>query len=261
MAYYIVAGMGRSGIAAARLILETGDSVILFDENEKADTEAAALKIFDGLETDEIDDGQAEDDAAAAGGDDVGSDSLAEEDNDDEALLEFALGELSQEQIDRALACVISPGISIHRPWVKALRDANVPVISEIELAWECSAGRLAAITGTNGKTTTTTLTGELFATVDQEVYTLGNIGIPYTGEALKMSDDAVTALEVSSFQLETISEFRPHVSAILNITEDHLNRHHTMEEYIRVKERIVENMTGDDLCVLNVPTGASAKN
>ena len=83
-------------------------------------------------------------------------------------------------------------------------------------------------------------------------VYVVGNIGTPYTSVALDMKEDTVTVAEISSFQLETIQDFCPQVSAILNITEDHLNRHHTMEEYIRVKERITSNQTSDQVCVLN---------
>ena len=83
-------------------------------------------------------------------------------------------------------------------------------------------------------------------------VFVVGNIGTPYTSKALEMTDDTITVAEISSFQLETIEKFAPKVSAILNITEDHLNRHHTMEEYIRVKELITSNQSTEDVCVLN---------
>ena len=110
----------------------------------------------------------------------------------------------------------------------------------------------IIGITGTNGKTTTTSLLGEIMKAYQPEVKVVGNIGTPYTSAALDTTDDTVTVAEISSFQLETIKEFHPAASAITNITEDHLNRHHTMEEYIRVKECITENQTMDDLCVLN---------
>ena len=121
-----------------------------------------------------------------------------------------------------------------------------------MELAWECGKGDVLAITGTNGKTTTTSLLGEIIAAWKDETYVVGNIGNPYTEAAPKMTEDAVTVAEISSFQLETIDTFAPKVSAILNITPDHLNRHHTMEEYIRVKELITKNQGPEDTCVLN---------
>ena len=111
---------------------------------------------------------------------------------------------------------------------------------------------RLVGVTGTNGKTTTTALCGEIMANYYRDVKVVGNIGIPYTSVAADTTDETVTVAEISSFQLETIEKFAPKVSAILNITPDHLNRHHTMEEYIRVKELITKNQTESDTCVLN---------
>jgi UDP-N-acetylmuramoylalanine--D-glutamate ligase len=108
------------------------------------------------------------------------------------------------------------------------------------------------AITGTNGKTTTTALTGQIMESYFNDVKVVGNIGIPYTSVAADTTEDTVTVAEISSFQLETIQKFHPKVSAILNITPDHLNRHHTMECYIETKERITENQTAEDTCVLN---------
>ena len=112
----------------------------------------------------------------------------------------------------------------------------------------------MVGVTGTNGKTTTTTLTGEILkAHLGQEkVFVVGNIGRPYTMECQKTTPETVTVEELSSFQLETVEEFHPAVSAILNITPDHLNRHHTMEAYVAAKERIAARQTRDDLCVLN---------
>ena len=119
------------------------------------------------------------------------------------------------------------------------------------DLAHEMSIGPIL-ITGTNGKTTTTALLGKIMQDARESVFVVGNIGTPYTSKALEMKPNSVTVAEISSFQLETIDEFAPKVSAILNITEDHLNRHHTMEEYIRVKELITENQGTEDVCVLN---------
>ena len=121
-----------------------------------------------------------------------------------------------------------------------------------MELAYRVGKGEVLAITGTNGKTTTTSLLGEIMKAYREDVQVVGNIGTAYTSVALDTTEDTVTVAEISSFQLETIEKFHPKASAITNITEDHLNRHHTMEEYIRVKERITENQTMEDVCVLN---------
>ena len=115
-------------------------------------------------------------------------------------------------------------------PMLEDYRRLSIPIWGEIELAYEFSKGKLIAITGTNGKTTTTTLVGEIMNAYFKSVYVVGNIGNPYTDIALDTKEDTVTVAEISSFQLETTHEFKPAVSAILNITPDHLNRHHTME-------------------------------
>ena len=147
---------------------------------------------------------------------------------------------------------IISPGIPLDAPFVPVLDEAKIPIWSEIQLAYHVAKGKLIAITGTNGKTTTTALTGAIMKTFFDEVFVVGNIGIPYTDVALDTTDKSVTVAEVSSFQLETIMDFHPNVSAILNITPDHLNRHGTMENYIEVKERVAVNQTEDDCIVLN---------
>ena len=135
---------------------------------------------------------------------------------------------------------------------VEDLKKDGIPIWGEIELACHFAKGRIVAITGTNGKTTTTALCGEIMANYYRDVKVVGNIGIPYTSVAADTTDETVTVAEISSFQLETIHTFHPAVSAILNITPDHLNRHHTMECYIKTKERIAENQTEDEVCVLN---------
>ena len=147
---------------------------------------------------------------------------------------------------------VPSPGGPCDVGLVAEYRGANVPVWGEIELAYAVSKGKLAAITGTNGKTTTTSLVGEILKEQYKDVYVVGNIGNPYTIEAPKMTDETVTVAEVSSFQLETVECFHPKVSAILNVTPDHLNRHHTMENYAAAKEAVAMNQTLEDICVLN---------
>ena len=168
------------------------------------------------------------------------------------AGIPLVLGELEEGLLGRVKACVASPGIPASSPLFLRLRAAGIPVWSEIELAYRTGKGRVAAITGTNGKTTTTALVGEILKEHYRDVRVVGNIGIPYTGEALSLTEDSVTAAEISSFQLETIDAFHPTVSAILNITPDHLDRHGTMAEYIRVKESITKNQTPQEWCVLN---------
>lgn len=154
-----------------------------------------------------------------------------------------------QKRLDLA---VLSPGVPTDIPLVKSFYEQGLPVWGEVELAYRTGKGRVLAITGTNGKTTTTALLGKIMSDAEDSVFVVGNIGTPYTSKALEMKDSSTTVAEISSFQLETIEEFAPKVSAILNITEDHLNRHHTMEEYIRVKELIVKNQTAEDYCILN---------
>lgn len=213
---FLVAGSGVSGIGAAKLLLAKGAEVVLYDGNDKLD-EKALLSNFD-----------------------------------EGAKISVILGQLSSELANKIDLCVISPGIPLTVPFVAVLKEAGVPIWSEIELAYQASEGRLAAITGTNGKTTTTALVGEIFKNAYPHAFTVGNIGIPYTQEALNMKEDAVTVVECSSFQLETIVDFKPQVSAILNITPDHLDRHKTMENYAAIKENITKNQDKSGTCVLN---------
>ncbi len=212
----LVAGSGKSGIAAAKLMLSMGGDVVLYDSNENLDAEA----IKDNFE--------------------------------EKSHLTVVLGELNRTDLLGVELSVISPGIPLDAPFVAVLDDAKIPIWSEIQLAYHVARGKLAAITGTNGKTTTTALTGEIMKTFFEEVFVVGNIGIPYTETALETTDASVTVAEISSFQLETIMDFRPDVSAILNITPDHLNRHGTMENYIEIKKRITANQTEEDWVILN---------
>ncbi len=164
------------------------------------------------------------------------------------------VGQLPEELLSPGEVAVLSPGVPTDIPLVQDLKARGTRIIGEIELGFLAERGRVAAITGTNGKTTTTTLVGEIMkAHLGQEkVFVVGNIGNPYTLEAEKTGPDTVTVGELSSFQLETVDSFRPRVSAILNITPDHLNRHHTMEAYVEAKERIALRQTREEWCVLN---------
>ena len=166
--------------------------------------------------------------------------------------MEWRLGEDPVALLDSTDVLVISPGVPITAPVVKAARERGIPVLGEIEVAYRLSKGRIVAVTGTNGKTTTTTLISEIFKNAGRLTYTVGNIGFPFSAIADETTPEDVIACEVSSFQLESIDMFRPWISAVLNVTEDHLNRHGTMDEYIRMKMRIFENQRRDDACVLN---------
>ena len=216
--HVLVLGCGRSGTEAAALLLKKQESVVLYDGNESLDK--AAIRERVGTEGD----------------------------------LRIVLGPLSAEAVSGARFAVISPGISVESPVAKAVSGSGIPLISEIELAYRYELGNVIGITGTNGKTTTTTLVGEIMKEAFREdrAFTVGNIGVPYTREVLKSAPDSVSTIELSSFQLETIRTFHPKVAAILNITPDHLDRHHTMENYARVKERIFENAGEKDTIVLN---------
>ncbi len=165
---------------------------------------------------------------------------------------EIIIGELPDEKIDELALVVPSPAVPMDSPIMLRLKEKGLPVWSEIELAYNYAKGRMVAITGTNGKTTTTTLVGEIMKAHFASTYVVGNIGYSYAERALEMTDDTVSVGEISSFQLEAVENFHASVSAILNITPDHLNRHHTMECYAAMKENITVNQTKDDTCVLN---------
>ena len=211
-----VVGTGISGIAATDLLVEVGAQVILYDGNEELNPEDIKSK----LKSDKN--------------------------------VQIVLGTLSDELKAEFEYVVISPGVPIDNPLVEELRAAGKMILGEIELAYTLSEGKIAAITGTNGKTTTTALVGEILKTQYASSFVVGNIGIPYTRMATQIKKDSVVAAEISSFQLETVHTFRPTVSAILNITPDHLNRHYTMECYTDTKFQITARQTKEDVCVLN---------
>lgn len=212
----LVVGSGKSGIGAAGLLAKAGAYPLLFDSNEKLDPEEIRAKT----------------------GDIPG--------------MEIYVGILPEKEKEEIVMVVISPGVPVDSPMLSEYRQRNIPVWGEIELAYTFAKGQVVAITGTNGKTTTTTLVGQIMAAYYGSVFVVGNIGNPYTDVALDTTRDTVTVAEISSFQLETIHSFKPAVSAILNITPDHLNRHHTMECYVETKEMIARNQTKEDVCVLN---------
>ncbi|MDD4200937.1 MAG: UDP-N-acetylmuramoyl-L-alanine--D-glutamate ligase [Eubacteriales bacterium] len=147
---------------------------------------------------------------------------------------------------------VLSPGVSPRLDFIEDARAQGTEIIGELELAYRICRGKFLAITGTNGKTTTTTLVGEIFKAAGKDVCVGGNIGRAIAVDALEASEDTWMITETSSFQLETIIEFRPVISAILNLSSDHMDRHKTMENYGRTKAAIFMNQTQDQYCVLN---------
>ncbi|MCL2499474.1 MAG: UDP-N-acetylmuramoyl-L-alanine--D-glutamate ligase [Defluviitaleaceae bacterium] len=147
---------------------------------------------------------------------------------------------------------VISPGISVYKPFVQKAQSLGIPVWGEVELAYRCCPCPMTAITGTNGKTTTTTLVYEIMKRRNPQTVMAGNIGIPLTGVVGDLNKNAAVVAEISSFQLETTDAFRPAISAVLNMTEDHLDRHGDMNTYIATKARIFSNQGKNDYTILN---------
>lgn len=166
--------------------------------------------------------------------------------------IEYILG-YHPENVDDIDLAVVSPGVPLDLPFIIKLKENNIEIIGEVELAYRLSKNPMfIGITGTNGKTTTTSLVGEIFKRANRDTYIVGNIGNPVIDTVDTANSDSVLVTELSSFQLESIESFRPKVSAILNITEDHLNRHHTMENYTEAKARVFMNQTNEDFCILN---------
>ncbi len=155
---------------------------------------------------------------------------------------------------------VPSPGVPPDLPALAAARAGGIPVWSEIELAWRFLRGRLVCITGSNGKTTTTSLIGHILETAGLPVQIAGNIGTPLISRVDVSSDSGFTVVEASSFQLESISAFRPDVAVLLNITPDHLDRHGSLEAYARAKARIFENQEETDAAIVNADDAAASR-
>lgn len=212
----LIAGAGVSGRGAARLLGRAGYDAAVYDGNTDLDTEDFRAQMPDGMR------------------------------------LDFELGEYSENLAGQYDMLILSPGISVNSPVAKSFYDRGKTVWGEIELASHFAKGRIAAITGTNGKTTTTALVGSIFRNWYTSVFVVGNIGIPFTSVALDTKEDSVIAAEISSFQLETTVDFHPAVSAVLNLTPDHLDRHGTMEVYGKTKLSISGKQTKDEKIILN---------
>lgn len=147
---------------------------------------------------------------------------------------------------------ILSPGVNPELGFIQEAKAAGVEIVGELEIAYRIGCGNYVAITGTNGKTTTTTLVGEIFTAAKRKTHVVGNIGVAVISASIDASEDDWLITETSSFQLETIRYFKPAVSAILNLTPDHLDRHHTMEAYGAAKARVFENQSADGYLVIN---------
>lgn len=213
----LVLGLAKSGRAAAWLLLKAGASRIIANDAKKISLLQEVRKEFK-----------------------------------DFPQVKIVAGEHPENLLAGVALIIKSPGISPRLPLLQKARREGIPVYSEIELAFHCSPVPLVAITGTNGKTTTTTLTGEMFAQQGKKVYVAGNIGFPLGEAARQASAGEIIVAELSSFQLDDTQKFRAHIAAVLNITPDHLDYHGTMEQYIAAKKKILLNQESNDWAVLN---------
>jgi len=211
----LVVGLGKSGLAAALFLRRRGAQVTVSDLRS---AEVLGKEIPSLLEAGIV---------VEAGG---------------HGLLTFRRQDL----------IVVSPGVPLSTPELVQVRNLGLPIIGELELAARFLKGKVLAITGSNGKTTTTTLCGEIFSAAGLNPLVAGNIGLPVIDVVDQSTESAWSVLEVSSFQLETTESFHPHVAVILNITPDHLDRHGTFENYAAMKEKIFANQTGTDYLILN---------
>ena len=219
----LIVGMARSGIAVAQLLCRYG-AIPLLNDRKTAEELGEGLQALQGLPC------------------------------------EWHLGEAPEALLDQSDMLLISPGIAIDAPIVRLAREKGIPVTGELETAAQLAEGTLVALTGTNGKTTTVSLLGEIFRAAGRIAYVAGNIGYPLSAAAMQSRREDVLVAEVSSFQLETTKAFHPTVAAVLNVTEDHLNRHYTMENYAAVKRHIFDAQTARDTAVLNYDDAACRK-
>jgi UDP-N-acetylmuramoylalanine--D-glutamate ligase len=212
----LVIGAGRSGVAAARFMAARGALVVLNDRKEFIDwsNDALALK--------------------------------------GEGVVKLLAGDVPSWLLDQIELVVVSPGVPTKGIPVRYAERAGAEVIGEIELAWRFLRGRVVGITGTNGKTTTTTLVGELLRDAGLPVQVGGNIGTPLVSLVETSREDGWTVVELSSYQLETIKEFRPTVALVLNLMPDHMDRYETLADYGAAKHRIFRNQTSADVAILN---------
>lgn len=210
----LVCGIARSGIAVARLVKKMGGNVTLQDMKQR--------------------------------------ENISEADELEKEGFSLYLGDNPDDIVSKQDLIIISPGIPVYLPFIAKSESLGIPVISEVELAFRHTPCPVVAITGTNGKTTTTTMVGEIMQEFFGNVEVVGNIGVSYSGVVDKLVENQWVVAEISSFQMEKADTFYPKICAVLNIAPDHLNRHKTMENYIAMKERVFQNQTENDFTILN---------
>ena len=222
----LVVGLGRSGVSSAIFLQEHGAKVIVSDSKAEAQLQSEVPALLD-------------------------------------RGISIETGRHGERTFRDQDLIVVSPGVPSDQPQLQHARTLGIPVIGEVELAFRFLKGKVLAITGSNGKTTTTTLVGEILARSGKKTLVGGNIGTPVISLAGQSTPDTMVVLEVSSFQLESIEQFCPWIAAILNITPDHLDRHHTFQAYVDAKARLFENQAPSDIAVLNAddPTCVALQN
>jgi len=211
----LVVGLGRSGVASAFFLQDHGAKVTVSDSKSEAQLQNEIAALLD-------------------------------------RGISIETGQHGERTFRDQDLIVVSPGVPSDQPQLQRARTLGIPVIGEVELAFRFLQGKVIALTGSNGKTTTTTLVGEILAKSGRKTLVGGNIGTPVISLVSQSTPESLVVLEISSFQLETIQQFRPWIAAILNITPDHLDRHRTFQAYVDAKARIFENQNPGDFAVLN---------
>ena len=211
----LIVGMGNSGKAAAQAMVKLGADVFVQDSKKEEDIDPQLLTFL--------------------------------KDKSITCYLGSQPGDMSVFDM-----LILSPGVSPELEFIKKAQESGAEIVGELEIAYRTGKGKYVAITGTNGKTTTTTLVGEIYKESGRKTYVVGNIGVAVISKALSAEDDSWLITETSSFQLETIKEFKPEISAILNLTPDHMDRHKTMKNYGMAKAAVFKNQTSGQYCVIN---------
>ena len=219
----LIVGLGKSGIAAAEAMFRLGAVVSVQDSKEEDKIDAQLLTFL----------------------------------KENQATCYFHQLPPDMEAFDML---ILSPGVSPELPFIEEAKAKGVEIVGELEIAFRIGSGNYVALTGTNGKTTTTTLVGEIFKASGRKTHVVGNIGVAVISASIDAPEDSWLVTETSSFQLETTKYFKPVVSALLNLSPDHLNRHHTMEAYGEAKAKIFANQEEDGYAVVNFDDEACFK-